>query len=50
MQDCLSLISARERELNEERGVEMTSRPKIGDQKGAVKKVHFLNTKSSDKK
>jgi len=50
MQDCLSLISARERELNEERGIEMTSRPRLGDQKGAAKKVHFLSTKSSDKK
>ncbi len=30
MRDCLSLISDRERELNEVRGIEMTSRPKLG--------------------
>ena len=33
MRDCLFLISARERELNEARGIEMTSRPKLGGEK-----------------
>lgn len=49
MRDCLSLISARERELNEAQGVTMTSRPKIGAEKGSSKKVQFIKPRSSDK-
>jgi hypothetical protein len=47
MRDCLSLISARERELNEAQGIEMTSRPKLGGEKSRSKKVQFIKTPPS---
>ena len=45
MRDCLSLISAREKELNEARGVEMTSRPKIGIEKSGSVRVQLKKSK-----
>jgi hypothetical protein len=45
MRDCLSLISARERELNEARGIEMTSRPKLGGEKTDSVRVQFRKPK-----
>ena len=41
MRDCLSLISAREKELNEARGVKMSSRPKIGNDKSRSVRVQL---------
>ena len=46
MRDCLSLISAREKELNEARGVEMSSRPKLGIEKSASVRVQLKKSKS----
>lgn len=46
MRDCLSLISAREKELNEARGVEMTSRPKLGIEKSDSVRVQLKTSKS----
>ena len=46
MRDCLSLISAREKELNEARGVEMTSRPKLGVDKSDSVRVQLKKSKS----
>ena len=45
MRDCLSLISAREKELNEARGVEMSSRPKLGIEKSASVRVQLKKSK-----
>ena len=41
MRDCLALISAREKELNETRGVKMSSRPKIGNDKSRSVRVQL---------
>ena len=46
MRDCLALISAREKELNEARGVEMTSRPKLGIEKSDSVRVQLKTSKS----
>ena len=46
MRDCLALISAREKELNEARGVEMSSRPKLGIEKSASVRVQLKKSKS----
>jgi hypothetical protein len=45
MRDCLSLISARERELNEARGIKMTSRPRLGGEKADSVRVHLRKPK-----
>ena len=46
MRDCLALISAREKELNEARGVKMSSRPKIGNDKSRSVRVQLKTSKS----
>ncbi len=45
MRDCLSLISDRERELNEARGIEMTSRPKMGRDRSNFVRVQLKEIK-----
>ena len=45
MRDCLSLISDRERELNEARGIEMTSRPKMGRDRSNSVRVQLKEIK-----
>ena len=45
MRDCLSLISDRERELNEARGIEMTSRPKLGSDRTNSVRVQLKEIK-----
>ena len=45
MRDCLSLISDREKELNESLGIEMTSRPKLGSDKPNSVRVHLREIK-----
>jgi len=45
MRDCLSLISARERELNEARGIKMTSRPTLGGEKTDSVRVQLRKPK-----
>jgi len=45
MRDCLALISAREKELNEARGVKMSSRPKIGNDKSRSVRVQLKKSK-----
>jgi hypothetical protein len=45
MRDCLALISAREKELNEARGVKMSSRPKIGSEKSGSVRVQLKKSK-----
>ena len=45
MRDCLALISAREKELNEARGVQMSSRPKIGSEKSGSVRVQLKKSK-----
>jgi len=45
MRDCLSLISARERELNEARGIEMTSRPTLGGEETDSVRVQLRKPK-----
>ena len=45
MRDCLSLITDRERELNEARGIEMTSRPKLGSDRTNSVRVQLKEIK-----
>lgn len=45
MRDCLSLITDRERELNEARGIEMTSRPKLGSDRPNSVRVQLKEIK-----
>ena len=45
MRDCLSLISDRERELNEARVIEMTSRPKMGRDRSNSVRVQLKEIK-----
>lgn len=45
MRDCLSLITDRERELNEARGIEMTSRPRLGSDRPNSVRVQLKETK-----
>ena len=45
MRDCLSLITDRERELNEARGIEMTSRPKLGSDRPNSARVQLKEIK-----
>ena len=45
MRDCLSLITDRERELNEARGIEMTSRPRLGSDRPSSVRVQLKEIK-----
>ena len=45
MRDCLGLISDREKELNEALGVEMNSRPKLGEDKPNTVRVKLREIK-----
>ena len=46
MRDCLALISVREKELNEARGVKMSSRPQLGNEKSGSVRVQLKKSKS----